>query len=246
MMGISFLVPVFLQGVLKFTPIQAGLSLLPMALAVIVASPLAGGLSDRFGSKWVVAIGLFVMSVGSFILANFTVDTKISSMILPFVISGFGIGLAMSPITAAALRKVPTSEVGGASGVLSMLRQFGSTLGIAILVTVFSGLMASYGATAVSKIDSSVLPESVKTTIVSGMKSGSSNGMSTQDQDKYLKFFAPAKREKIRTAMSDAMMGSMCESINQTFRIAAAVALLGCVSALFLSGSKKGKKEEKA
>lgn len=242
MMGTSFLVPVFLQGVLKFSAIKAGLSMLPMAIAVMIASPVAGKLSDKFGSKVVVALGLLVMGLGSFALANFSASTSIASMIVPFLIVGAGIGLAMSPITAAALRKVPSGEVGSASGVLSMIRQFGSVLGIAILATLFSGYMATHSVEAVKSIDPSLLSESVKEKIVDGIESGNMKSMSTEDQEKMLKFYTPAKREKIKTAMSEAMTGSMCSAINETFRIAASVALLGFVTALFLSGKKKEEK----
>lgn len=239
MMGTSFLVPVFLQGVLKFSAIKAGLSMLPMAIAVMIASPVAGRLSDKFGSKVVVALGLLIMSLGSFALANFSAATSIASMVVPFLIAGAGIGLAMSPITAAALRKVSANEVGSASGVLSMIRQFGSVLGIAILATLFSGYMATHSVEAVKSIDPSLLSESVKEKIVEGIESGNMKSMSSDDQEKMLKFYTPAKREKIKTAMSEAMTGSMCSAINETFRIAASVALLGFVTALFLSGKKK-------
>jgi EmrB/QacA subfamily drug resistance transporter len=245
MMGTTFLVPVFLQGVLKFSAISAGLALLPMAVAVIIASPLAGALADRYGSKWPVVIGMAILGAGSFYLANFTLGTKFVSLILPFFVVGFGIGLAMSPITAAALRKIETAKVGGASGMLSTIRQLGSVLGIAILVTSFSGLLIANAPANIAKIDDSILNQGIKTTIIEGIKNsnGSMNQGASEDM---LKFYAPAKRKKVEAAMSQAMGQSMTDAINVTFRYAAGVALAGCLSALLLSGKKKKKEAEGA
>jgi EmrB/QacA subfamily drug resistance transporter len=245
MMGTSFLVPVFLQGVLKFSAIRAGLALLPMAIAVIIASPLAGVLADRFGSKWPVAIGMAILGAGSFYLANFTLGTRIGDLILPFFVAGFGIGLAMSPITAAALRRVAPGEVGGASGMLSTIRQLGSTLGVAVLSTSFSALMLANAPANIAKIDDAILNQGIKTTIIEGMKT-SSGSMNQGASEEMLKFFSPAKRAKVTEAMGKAMGQSMTDAINVTFRYAAIVALVGCLSALLLSAKKKKEAKDEA
>lgn len=241
MMGTSFLVPVFLQGVLKFSAISAGLALLPMAVAVIIASPLAGSLADRYGSKWPVAIGMAILGAGSFYLANFTLGTKFIVLVLPFFIVGFGIGLAMSPITAAALRKIETAKVGGASGMLSTIRQLGSVLGIAVLSTSFSAIFMVRAPIYVAQIDDATLNQGVKTTIIESIKK--SNGSMNQGaSEAMMGFFTPAKRAKVQAAMGPAMGQGMTDAINVTFRYAAGIALAGCLSALLLSGKKK--KEE--
>jgi|GEM_PF-244157 len=133
MMGSFFLLPLFLQVVMGFTPIKTGQILLPFALTIMLVAPLAGRLADKMGGKFLIIIGMTVMALGGYYVGHFRVDTQIADLILPFIVMGIGMGSAMPPLTNITLLETPEDEVGGASGVLSTARQIGSVMGIAIL-----------------------------------------------------------------------------------------------------------------
>ena len=98
MMGVFFLLPVFLQSVLGYSAIKAGLVITPLAAIVIVSSPTSGMLSDRLGSKWLMFAGMFITAVGFYLTRRVMVtDGSWNSMVFPFIVSGFGIGMACPP-----------------------------------------------------------------------------------------------------------------------------------------------------
>ena len=134
MMGVFFLLPVFLQAILGYSAIRAGLVLTPLAAVVIVAAPTAGALSDRVGSRWLIFSGILVAAVG-FVLTGraMSLDATWFSLVVPFMVSGFGIGMVIPPMTSAVMGSAPTEKAGQASGVLSTMRQIGSVLGIAVM-----------------------------------------------------------------------------------------------------------------
>jgi EmrB/QacA subfamily drug resistance transporter len=241
MMGTFFLVPVFLQGVLGFAAIRAGLAMLPLALAVMVASPLAGRLSDKLGAKGVIMAGLATMGAGGFLLANFRPDTTIGALVFPFLVMGAGIGLAMSPITNTALRRIPIAKIGGASGLLSMIRQLGSVLGIAVLASVFASSMGGDMVARLAAVDPAIVPPAVSAKIIDGIgQAGASAKQPTaEDMDKYLALYGKSKREAMKAEIGGAMKLALCDSINGAFRIAALAAFGGALAGFALVGRKR-------
>ena len=130
MMGVFFLLPVFLQAILGYSAIKAGLVMTPLAVVVIVAAPLSGTLSDRVGPKWLIFAGMLVTALGFILTRRVMVpDASWQSMVLPFAVAGFGIGMVMPVMTSAVMGSVPPEKAGQASGVLSSVRQIGSVLG---------------------------------------------------------------------------------------------------------------------
>jgi EmrB/QacA subfamily drug resistance transporter len=177
MMGAFFTIPIFLQSVLGFTAIRAGLVMAPMSVIIIFAAPLAGVLSDRVGSKWIVAAGMFMLAFGLGWMAGLVPGVaKISpattslSLLVPFLISGIGIGLAVAPVTSAVMATAPKDRVGNASGVLSTMRQVGSLMGIAILGAVLQNRVTANITTGIQAVQG--IPEAVKQKIIAGATSG--------------------------------------------------------------------------
>lgn len=145
MMGVFFLLPVFLQSVLGYSAIKAGLVITPLAAIVIVSSPTSGMLSDRLGSKWLMFAGMFITAVGFYLTRRVMVtDGSWNSMVFPFIVSGFGIGMVMPPMTSAVMGAVPPERAGQASGVISSFRQIGSVLGIAVMGAVLQNRAVTY------------------------------------------------------------------------------------------------------
>ena len=177
MMGAFFTIPIFLQSVLGFSAIKAGLVMAPMSVIIIVAAPVAGVLSDRVGSKWIVAAGMFVLAIGLGWMAGLVPGVaKISpattslSLLAPFLISGIGIGLAVAPVTSAVMATAPKDRVGNASGVLSTMRQVGSLMGIAILGAVLQSQVTANITAGVQALQG--IPDAIKQKIVAGATAG--------------------------------------------------------------------------
>jgi MFS family permease len=122
--------------VLGFTPIEAGLSFLPMTGAIIVASTVAGRLSTRLGPGRVLAVGMGVIGLGMLLFTGISADgSYLGDVLVPGVITTTGIGLAFVPTTIAAMAGVERSDAGLASGLVNTSRQVGGSLGLAILAT---------------------------------------------------------------------------------------------------------------
>jgi MFS family permease len=143
LMGAMFLMPLYCQSVLGIDPVHTGTLMLPFAIALLVASLLAGILSDRIGGKILLVIGLAILATADLLVARFRVDTQPSELIVPFIVMGIGMGLSMTPLTNLTLYGVPAEKAGGASGVLSTMRQIGAVMGVAIFSVVLQASMGS-------------------------------------------------------------------------------------------------------
>ncbi|NTW29472.1 MAG: MFS transporter [Coriobacteriia bacterium] len=143
MMGLFFLVPMYLQAQLGYTARATGLAMTPMSAAILVAAPMAGRLSDRIGSRWLMFAGMLTAAVSVFWLSFLSAGDGWQWLILPLVLAGVGMGLVMAPMTSAVMAVAPKGEEGAASGVLSTMRAIGGVFGVAVLGAVFSTAMAS-------------------------------------------------------------------------------------------------------
>jgi EmrB/QacA subfamily drug resistance transporter len=133
MLGLFFLMPLFLQGQLHFTALATGLALTPLSLALMVVAPVSGQLSDRVGSRWLAFGGLATTSVAMFWMSFLSPETTALSLAPRYVLAGLGMGLVLAPVTAAVMAKAPPDRKGGVSGVLATTRQVGAVLGVAVL-----------------------------------------------------------------------------------------------------------------
>jgi len=139
MFGVIFLVSQFLQSVMGYTPLGAGVHGLPWTAAPAVTAPIAGLLSDRIGGRRIVAIGVALQAIGiGWLAVVMTATTPYTDLILPFLIAGTGLGFFFAPITRLTLSYAPGQFEGIASGTSNALRQVGTVLGIAVLGSVFS------------------------------------------------------------------------------------------------------------
>jgi MFS family permease len=134
-----FLLAQFFQIVQGYTPLQAGLRILPWTAAPIQVAPIAGILSDRIGSRPLLVSGMALMSAGLAWLAAITTPTvAYLDMVTPFVLAGVGMSLMFAPISNVVLSSVTREEEGKASGVNNTIREVGGVFGVAVLATVFA------------------------------------------------------------------------------------------------------------
>jgi EmrB/QacA subfamily drug resistance transporter len=139
MFGSIFFLSQFLQTVLHNTPLQAGVKLLVWTGAVMVVSPVAGFMSERYGSRMFMVVGLGLQAIALGLLATLaSVDQSYASMVIPFILAGSGMALVFAPSANAILSSVRTAQTGQASGATNAIRELGGVLGIAVLATVFT------------------------------------------------------------------------------------------------------------
>jgi len=133
MFGVFFFNSLFLGQILGYSPIQTGATFLPMTVLIVFVAPLAGRFSDKIGSRWLMGAGL-VLLAGS-LLSFSTLDASAGfwDIVPGLVLGGFGMSLAMTPTTAAAMSSVPVDKAGVGSAVLNSMRQVGGSLGIALM-----------------------------------------------------------------------------------------------------------------
>ncbi len=143
MFGTMLLLPLYLQEVHNYSPVETGLLLLPQAAMAAVSMPLGGYLTDRIGPKWVVATGLLLLSAGSIVLAQVHYDSSNWLVVIALLLRGFAMGFAMMPAMSAAMARVPRRYTSRASSITNTFQRVSSSVGIAILVTVLAGQFAS-------------------------------------------------------------------------------------------------------
>jgi EmrB/QacA subfamily drug resistance transporter len=139
MFGSIFLLAQFFQTVEGYSPLGSGLRVLPWTAMPIFVAPVAGALSDRVGGHRLMGVGLALQAVGLvWIAAVSTPTVPYGDLIVPFVLSGVGMGLFFAPVANVVLSAVRPEEEGKASGANNAIRELGGVLGVAVLAAVFA------------------------------------------------------------------------------------------------------------
>ncbi len=141
--GIILVLSIFFQLAKGLGAFETGLQLLPFAIAIMIAAPVAGTLSSRFGGKWVVTTGMVLETVGLIWMSQvIAADADTLTLAFPLAIYGVGIGLAIAQLSNIVLSDVPVARIGAASGANNTIRQVGASLGIALIGAVLFGTFA--------------------------------------------------------------------------------------------------------
>jgi hypothetical protein len=136
MYAFFFLCSLYIQQVLGYSPLEAGLAFLPFTAGIIVGAALTQVLAKRIAIHYVAVIGLVLASVGLFILAQAQIDGSYLGNLLPAIIPmSIGMGLTFVPLTLIATTGVGESDAGLASGLFNTSQQVGGALGLAVLST---------------------------------------------------------------------------------------------------------------
>ena len=143
MLGVFFFLALYMQNILRYSPLEAGVRFLPSTLMIVGVAPVAGRLSDRFGPRWLIAGGLAIVAASLYSFSGIAVDSGYLDLLPGFMLLGIGIAMTMSPMTSAAMNAVPVQKAGIASGVLSMFRMVGGSLGVAVTGAIFQARVGS-------------------------------------------------------------------------------------------------------
>jgi Na+/melibiose symporter-like transporter len=131
--GVFILLPFYLEEVLSYTTQQVGFLLAVIPVGLGIFAPISGALSDRFGTRPITVLGLITLLVGYVALTSLSTETTTWGYILRLIPLGIGMGIFQSPNNSAIMGTVPRERLGVASGLLSITRTLGQTVGIAIL-----------------------------------------------------------------------------------------------------------------
>lgn len=138
--GTLFVLPIYMQELLAFSPTQAGTAMAPRAIVMMAAFPLVGWLFNRVSTRLLIGIGLCLGVISGVLMSGFTFETGWHDMIFPQVIQGVGAAFILGPVTTAALISIPKEKMPGAAALESTTRLLGSTMGIAV----FASLITHY------------------------------------------------------------------------------------------------------
>jgi EmrB/QacA subfamily drug resistance transporter len=215
MLAMFFFMALYMQNVLGYTPLQAGLRFLPSTVMIVLIAPLAGRMADRVGSRPLMTFGLLAVSGALLLLSRLTVSSGYATLLPGFVLMGVGMAFVMSPMSTAAMNAVEQAKAGVASGVLSMNRMVGGTFGVAVL----GAMVATLGG---SKLDQLLpgVPAAVRSRLAAGLGSG-------------------AAPHGVPLRLIDASQSAFVYALHYGLRLGSAVALIGAVVAWSLVRPEK-------
>jgi EmrB/QacA subfamily drug resistance transporter len=156
----------YLQDVLRLSPLQTGVRFLPLSLLSFVAAPLAGRLSARVPIRLLLGGGLALCAVSLWLMSGISVDSSWTTLLPGFIVGGIGIGFVNAPLATTAVSTVRQERAGMASGLNNTFRQLGIATGIAALGAIFQSKVGgnTFG-------DAGHLSEAAKSAFVSGLNS---------------------------------------------------------------------------
>jgi hypothetical protein len=213
MLGTFFFITQFLQTAQGYTPLEAGLWTLPTTAGMFVIAPLAGLLTARLGARLPIVLGGLLAALALFLLLSIEPDTSYATLWWKFGLYGIGLGLMLSPLTAAVLSGTPQELAGLGSSVNNTSRQVGFSLGVAVLGTF---VVQQFTSNIASQLTQAGVPASLGATIASAGAQACQAQLSGR-----LPLPAAALHQAINQAFVDTLHGSFL--ISGTALLAAAL-----------------------
>jgi EmrB/QacA subfamily drug resistance transporter len=140
MLAMFFFTALYMQNILGYSAVEAGVRFLPSTLMIVLVAPLSGRLSDRIGPRPLMVGGLTLTAFALFLQTRIDVDTGYGLLLPAFILMGIGMAVVMSPMSTAAMNAVAPEKAGVGSGILSMSRMVGATFGVAAIGALFQHL----------------------------------------------------------------------------------------------------------
>lgn len=180
--GLQFMLVIWLQGIwlplhgyaFDQTPLWAGIYMLPLTAGFLIAGPISGVLSDRFGARLFATLGLSIVSVTFVLLLLLPVDFPYWPFAIVIFISGIGSGMFGAPNRSAIMNSVPANQRGSASGMAGMIQNAGNSLSIGIF---FSLMIAGFAVSLPSALSSGLLAHNVPATMASELSGAAPVGI---------------------------------------------------------------------
>jgi len=138
LLSITFLLPVFMQELLGFTATDSGLALMPRSLAMMVAMPIVGRLYNRVSPRLFVGFGILLFGLTAVDMSHYTLDTNARGIVGTLIVQGVAFSCLFIPLTTVALSSIPRTKLADATGLNSLLRQIGGSIGLALFASLIN------------------------------------------------------------------------------------------------------------
>ena len=145
--GSTYLLPVYMQTALSFSPSKAGFALLPAGLALALCMPVAGRLADRLHASRLVVSGMVVLAVSLALVATVTAQTSFLLLIFWVALGRIGMGIMMPALSLGAMRGLPAADLPQAASMSNFLRQLGGAIGVSLVGILLEWRLAAHGTT---------------------------------------------------------------------------------------------------
>jgi DHA2 family multidrug resistance protein len=155
LMSITFLLPLFMQQLLGYPALDSGVALMPRALAMMIGIPIVGRLYNKVQPRLLVILGVLLVSCSAVLMSRYTLATSSRSVVLAIMIQGLGFASLFVPLTTVALSGIPRFRLTDATGLNSLLRQIGGSLGLAGFATLLPRFTAMARAGLAAHVDPS-------------------------------------------------------------------------------------------
>ncbi|WP_421118933.1 MFS transporter [Aquihabitans daechungensis] len=223
MFGSMFMITQFMQFVLGYTPLEAGIRSVPLALMLMVVAPQSTRLVRRVGTKLVVAGGLATVAIGLAVAATATPELGYFGRILPSqILLGLGIALAMAPATESIMGSLPRDKAGVGSAMNDTTRQVGGALGVAVIGSVFA---SQYAPAITARLAGIPLPTDAMDAATDSI--GGAFSVAAQAGGNPTTIDTP-----IGTQIADAARDAFAASMGRGLLVSAGIALVGALVAL--------------
>jgi EmrB/QacA subfamily drug resistance transporter len=177
MMGIFLPFTIYLQSVLGFSALKAGLTMAPASLISMFVAPVAGRMTDRIGGKFILMSGLILFGAGMGWMALIAhPDSAWVSFLPALLVAGFGMGCIFAPLVTVAMRNIDPRIAGAASGVLNTIRQVGLVIGTAAVGALLQNRLVS-SMTGQATARSAALPPQLRSRFVTQIQDSARNGI---------------------------------------------------------------------
>jgi MFS family permease len=232
-----------LRSVLGFTAVRAGLTGLPLTLALTAVAPFAGRLTDRVGSKYVLMAGLTLFAAGIAGVALLASDHATSLTFAPaLLVTGLGMGAIFAPVATTAMRAAPPELAGAASGALNTGRQLGGTVGGAITGAVLATQLTSALHTRAA-VAAGSLPGPARHAFLAGVSRAASSGLQVgrgQTAVALPRGVPAGLALRLENLAHSVFMQSYLQAMRPTLAISVALALVAAASCLLLRSRDAG------
>jgi EmrB/QacA subfamily drug resistance transporter len=244
MMGIFLPFTIYLQSVLGFSALKAGLTMAPSSLISVFIAPLAGRWTDRIGGKYILITGLTLFAVGMGWMFLIAKTSSSWVVFLPaLLVAGVGMGCTFAPLTTTAMRNVEPRMAGAASGVLNTVRQVGTVIGTAAVGALLQNrLVAAWASQASTRARG--LPPAVRGQFVAGFRDAAKSGLQVGAGQngvavKLPRGASPGLLRQVETIGTDVFTHGFVTAMRATAVMPVAVMLLAAVSCFAIKRRKR-------
>jgi EmrB/QacA subfamily drug resistance transporter len=202
------LIPIYVQTIRGISPLDAGLMLLPGAIAMAIMSPITGRLFDKFGGRVLALIGLGITVITTYEFSQLTVDLSYTHLVILYSVRMIGMSFVMMPVSTNGLNQLPTRFYPHGTAMNNTLNQVAGAIGTALLVTVMSNRTETHA--------KELADEAMKTAAAQGAGA------------------AQPTAEMIAQMKEQILMKAMLEGINDAFLVATGISLVAFILAFFI------------